>query len=55
MAKLWSNDEELFALARRELFTAVVGDVMDVAGLQQQFLSPRVQPLARDMVVIGAP
>ena len=53
MTKLWSNDEELFALARRELFTAVVGDVMDVAGMQHQFLSPRVQPLARNMVVIG--
>jgi hypothetical protein len=29
MNPLWANDEELFDLARRELFTAVVGDVMD--------------------------
>jgi hypothetical protein len=27
--KLWQSDSELFQLARRELFTAVVGDVMD--------------------------
>jgi regulator of RNase E activity RraA len=49
----WQSDDELFALTRRELFTAVVGDVMDKLGLQQQFLSPRIQPLTRDMVVIG--
>ncbi len=50
---LWQNDEELFALARRELFTAVVGDTMDTLGLRHQFLPPRIQPLRDDMVVIG--
>src|SRR5688500_11690445 len=50
---LWQSDEELFALARRELFTAVVGDVMDKLALRRQFLSPRIQPLRDDMVVIG--
>ena len=49
----WQHDEELFQLARRELFTAVVGDVMDKLGLRRQFLSPRIQPLRDDMVVIG--
>jgi regulator of RNase E activity RraA len=53
MKKLWKNDGELFALARRELFTAVVGDVMDKAGLRRQFLPPQIQPLAPEMVVIG--
>src|SRR4029079_17865646 len=53
MAELWNSDEELFALARRELFTAVVGDVMDKVGLMRQFLDPRLQPLREDMVVIG--
>jgi len=52
-APLWQSDEELFALVRRELFTAVVGDVMDKLGLRRQFLSPRIQPLRDDMVVIG--
>jgi regulator of RNase E activity RraA len=49
----WHNDGELFALAVRELFTAVVGDVMDTLGLRHQFLPPRIQPLRDDMVVIG--
>jgi regulator of RNase E activity RraA len=49
----WQNDAELFALARRELFPAVVGDVMDKLGLLHQFLPPRIQPLHDDMVVIG--
>jgi len=50
---LWQSDDELFALARRELFTAVVGDVMDKLCLRRQFLSPEIQPLREDMVVIG--
>lgn len=50
---LWNDDDELFALARTELFTAVVGDVMDQLGLRDQFLPPRIRPLAPDMVVIG--
>ena len=53
MSTLWQSDDELFQLARRELFTAVVGDVMDKLGLQRQFLSPRIQPLRDDMMVLG--
>ena len=49
----WRTDDELFDLARRELFTAVAGDVMDRLGLLRQFLPPRIQPLRDDMVVIG--
>src|SRR5579864_4511786 len=52
-AKLWKSDDELFSLAERELFTCVVGDVMDKLGLQKQFLPPQIQPLQREMVVIG--
>jgi regulator of RNase E activity RraA len=50
---LWRSDDELFAVARRELFTAVVGDVMDKLGLRRQFLSPQIQPLRDDMIVLG--
>lgn len=50
---LWTSDEDLFDLARRELFTAVVGDVMDKMGLRHQFLPPQIKPLRSDMVVIG--
>lgn len=49
----WSSDAELFDLCRRELFTAVVGDVMDKMGLLRQFLSPQIQPLRPDLVVAG--
>ncbi|MFO7322559.1 MAG: RraA family protein [Chloroflexota bacterium] len=50
---LWNSDEELFRIARAELFTAVVGDVMDKLGLMHQFLPPQIKPLNPDMVVIG--
>jgi len=47
------NDSELFSIARRELFTGVVGDVMDKLGFYHQFLPPQIQPLRSDMVLIG--
>src|ERR1019366_1404010 len=49
----WSSDEELFALARRDLFSAVRGDVLDALGRRTQFLPPYLQPLRADMVVVG--
>src|SRR5919107_283456 len=49
----WGSDEELFDTLRRDLFTAVVGDVMDTMGLLRQFLPPHIKPLRDDMVVIG--
>lgn len=52
-APLWNDDEGLFHLARTELFTAVVGDIMDKLGLLHQFLPPQIQPLSADMMVIG--
>lgn len=53
MAELWRDDDELFAIARAELYTAVVGDVMDQLGFQHQFLPPQIRPLEPRMVVIG--
>ena len=53
MPSAWKDDAELFALARRELFTALVGDAMDKLGLLHQFLPPYLKPLRDDMVVIG--
>ena len=49
----WRDDAGLFELMRRELFSAVVGDVMDEVGLVRQFLPPEIQPLRDDMVVAG--
>jgi len=51
--RLWTDDASLFALARAELFTAVVGDIMDKLGAQRQFLPPQIRPLRGDMVTIG--
>lgn len=50
---MWRDDDELFALMRARLFPAVVGDILDRMGLQKQFLSPGIRPLAPSMVVIG--
>lgn len=49
----WNNDTELFNLMRTELFTAVVGDVMDKIGLQTQFLPPYLNVLDRGMIIAG--
>ncbi|RYE18561.1 MAG: RraA family protein [Sphingobacteriales bacterium] len=51
--KTWSNEDELFIIMRTELFSAVIGDIMDQMGYMHQFLSPRMQPLRQDMVVAG--
>ena len=53
MTSLWKNDDELFALIRRELFTCVVGDVMDKLQLLHQFLPPQIHPLHGEMVTVG--
>ena len=53
MSKQWSDDAELFALSKAELFTAVVGDILDKMGLVKQFLPPHIKPLSPEMVVVG--
>jgi len=50
---LWNNDKELFEIAKTELFTALVGDILDKMGYLHQFLSPNIKPLRKDMVTIG--
>lgn len=49
----WHDDDQLFALCREGLFSAVIGDVMDLMGRTHQFLPPRIQPLRDDMVLVG--
>jgi len=51
--QLWRSDEELFATARKELFTCVVGDILDRMNLVHQFLPPQIRPLSQDMILIG--
>ncbi len=50
---LWKNDDELFDIAKKELFVALVGDVLDKLNLRHQFLPPSLKPLRNDFVVIG--
>ena len=45
--------EARLEMVRRELFPAVVGDVMDAMGLRNQFLPARIRPVRDDMVVLG--
>lgn len=46
-------DQSFFATIQKDLFTAVVGDVLDEMGLIHQFLPPYIQPLRDDMIVVG--
>ncbi|MFC3124912.1 RraA family protein [Pseudoroseomonas globiformis] len=48
-----TDDTALFAMMRQELFTAVLGDVMDVMGLRHQFLPPEIRALTPEMVLAG--
>jgi 4-hydroxy-4-methyl-2-oxoglutarate aldolase len=49
----WRDDSELFAVAKNELFVALVGDVLDQLGYQRQFLSPCLKPVEPSMVILG--
>ena len=50
----FASDAELFATIRSNLYTAVVGDVLDRMGHRAHFLPPSVRPLRPDMVVAGS-
>ena len=47
------DDAELFRTVRERLFTAVIGDVMDAAGLTRQFLPPEIRALRPGDVLVG--
>lgn len=47
------NDTSLLDIIRRDLFTAVIGDVMDAAGLTRQFLPWEIRAMASDTMVVG--
>lgn len=49
----WQSDIELFKIIRDKLFTAVVGDVMDDMGFQNQFLYPAIKGIDSAQVIIG--
>ena len=47
------TDADLFDLFRSELYTPVVGDILDTLGLYHQFLPQPVQPALTAMKLIG--
>ena len=48
------SDEPIGELgAARQLFSAVIGDVMDRLGMRHQFLPPEIRPLDEDTVLVG--
>ena len=49
----WNNDNELYNLIRSELFSCVIGDVLDSHGYTRQYLPPEVRPLFRGAQVVG--
>jgi regulator of RNase E activity RraA len=50
---IWTTDDELYALVEEELFTCVVGDVMDKLHLYHQFLPPQIRPIQPNVTLIG--
>ena len=49
----WKDDRELFAMMRAELYSAVIGDILDKMHRYHQFLPARVQPIREHMVAAG--
>lgn len=49
----WENDKDLFELMRKELYSAVLGDILDKMSYFHQFLPQKIQPIDVDMVVAG--
>lgn len=48
-----NQDEALFRTMKEELFSAVLGDVLDSMGERHQFLPAAIRPLRPDMLVAG--
>lgn len=46
-------DDDLLPLIKRELFSAIIGDILDKMGYLHCFLPPQVRPLREDMVLAG--
>jgi 4-hydroxy-4-methyl-2-oxoglutarate aldolase len=53
MSTEWKSNSDLFALCVRELYTPVVGDILDDLGFTHQFLPQPIQPLREEMRLAG--
>lgn len=50
---LWKNDSEMFEIMKKELYTPVVGDILDTMGYYHQFLPQDIRPLSNGMKLAG--
>ena len=50
---IWQNESEMLHMMRTELYSSVIGDILDQMGYVHQFLPSRIQPLREHMVVAG--
>ncbi len=49
----WKNDSELFKLMKTELYTPVVGDILDKYERYHQFLPPEIKPMLDHQIIVG--
>lgn len=47
------DDESLFATVREQLYTAVIGDILDQLGRHHQFLPPDIRPIDPSWTIVG--
>jgi regulator of RNase E activity RraA len=52
-APAWRNEAEMLDLIRKELYTPVVGDILDDLGYTHQFLPQPIQPMREEMKLAG--
>jgi 4-hydroxy-4-methyl-2-oxoglutarate aldolase len=48
-----TNDQELFELFKKELYTPVIGDILDAMGCYHQFLPQPIKPIQVEDKIIG--
>lgn len=49
----WNHDNELFEIMRKELYSAVLGDILDKMHYFHQFLPQWIQPIDDSMILAG--
>jgi regulator of RNase E activity RraA len=49
----WNNEQEFLSLIRDELYTPVVGDILDALGRYHQFLPQPIHPAGEGMKIVG--
>lgn len=49
----YKNDKELFKIMKDDLYSSVIGDILDEMGYLHQFLPQKLTPLDLDMIMAG--